>query len=143
MSDFSSRITFGYASVDEAFPQADPGVEPYGSRVLVQIRSPKRKTAGGIILGAETKETELWNTQVAKVIHVGPLAFRNRNTLELWPEGAWAAVGDFVRVPRYGGDRWAVAVPSDDDTQAMFVIFNDMDIVGKVTGDPLAMRAFL
>ena len=28
----------------EAFPVVDPGVEPYGSRVLVQIRTPKKKS---------------------------------------------------------------------------------------------------
>ena len=42
----------------EAFPQVDPGAEPFGSRVLVQFRTPKKKTAGGIILTDETIETE-------------------------------------------------------------------------------------
>jgi hypothetical protein len=26
---------------------------------------------------------------------------------------------------------------------AMFVIFNDLDIIGRVTGDPLAIKAFI
>jgi co-chaperonin GroES (HSP10) len=80
--------------LEEAFPVADPGVQPFGSRVLVQIRNPQEKTTGGIILSTDTKETEKWNTQAAKVISIGPLAFRNRNTMEHWPEGNWCEAGD-------------------------------------------------
>lgn len=141
MSEFASKIGFGYSHIDEAFPQADPGVQVLGSRILVQIRSPKSVTAGGVIIPDQVRETELANTQVAKVIGLGPLCFRNRNTMELWPEGEWCKVGDFVRVPRWGGDRWEV--PTGDDRTAQFVIYKDLDIVGMVTGDPLAMRAFL
>lgn len=141
MSEFASKIGFGYDHIDEAWPPVEPGVKVLGSRVLVQIRSPKTKTAGGIILTKDIQETELANTQIAKVIQLGPLAFRNRNTMELWPEGEWCQPGEFVRVPRYGGDRWEV--PTGDESTAQFVIFKDLDIVGIVTGDPLAMRAFL
>lgn len=125
----------------EAFPAVDAGVQPFGSRVLVQIRTPKAKTAGGIILHNESRETEKWNTQVAKVVNVGPLAFKNRDSMQSWPEGSWCKEGDFVRVPKYGGDRWEV--PFNDNESAMFVIFNDLDIIGRVTGDPLAVRAFI
>lgn len=125
----------------EAFPDVHPGIQPFGSRVLVQIRTPRRISRGGIILSAETQDTEKWNTQVAKVISVGPLAFKNRNTQETWPEGDWCKPGDFVRVPKYGGDRWEVPINKTDS--AMFVIFNDLDIIGQVTGDPLAIKAFI
>lgn len=125
----------------EAFPAVDAGVQPFGSRVLIQIRTPRKVTRGGIILSSETQDTEKWNTQVAKVISVGPLAFKNRNTQESWPEGDWCKPGDFVRVPKYGGDRWEVAINKNDS--AMFVIFNDLDIIGQVTGDPLAIKAFI
>jgi len=128
--------------LDEAFPDVSPGVEPYGSRVLVQIRSSKKKSRGGIILMDETKDTEQWNTQAAKVIALGPLAFKNRNTLQPWAEGAWCEPGEFVRVPKYGGDRWQVPVGPDGE-YALFVIFNDLDIIGRVTGDPTAMKAFV
>lgn len=125
----------------EAFPAADAGVQPFGSRVLVQIRTPKTKTASGIIIDSGSRDTEKWNTQVAKVIAHGPVAYRNRNTLEPWPEGGWAHPGDYVRVPKYGGDRWEVPLP--DGSNALFVIFNDLDIIGRVEGDPLAIRAFI
>ena len=127
--------------VMEAFPEADSGVTPFGSRVLVQIRTPKTKTKGGIILTRDTVDTERWTTQIAKVISLGPLAFKNRDTQKTWPEGEWCQPGDFVRVPKYGGDRWEVSI--DRDTSAMFVIFNDLDIIGKIEGDPLAIKAFI
>ena len=136
-----NKVQFAYGSLDEAFPAVDPGVKPFGSRVLCQIRLAKKKTKGGIILTGDTKDTEIWNTQVARVVAVGDLAFKNRNTQEPWPEGSWATPGDFVRVPKYGGDKWTVKI--DDDQEVIFVILNDLDLIGVVTGDPLAMKAFV
>jgi co-chaperonin GroES (HSP10) len=125
----------------EAFPTADPGITPFGSRVLVQIRTPRTKTASGIIIDNGSRDTEKWNTQVARVVSVGALAFKNRNTMDPWPEGSWCTPGDYVRVPKYGGDRWEVSLSNGES--ALFVIFNDLDIIGQVTGDPLAIRAFI
>ena len=141
MQEIANKISFAYDSLDDAFPACDPGVEPFGSRVLVQIRTPKKKTAGGVLLVSDTRETEIYNTQVAKVLATGSLEFKNRNTMEQWPEGSWCGPGDYVRVPRYGGDRWTVKTADGDE--AVVVIFNDLDLVGKVTGDPLAIKAFL
>ena len=129
-------------AMKEAFPDVDPGIQPFGSRVLVQIRTAKTKTAGGIILTSDTTDTEKWNTQIAKVICKGPLAFKNRNTMESWPEGDWCEEGQFIRVAKYGGDRWEVTMEGSKEV-AMFVIFNDLDIIGRVTGDPLKIKAFI
>lgn len=127
----------------EAFPAVDAGIQPFGSRVLIQIRTPKKKSAGGIILDIHgSNETEKWNTQIGKVIALGPLAFKNRNDMQTWPEGEWCKAGEYVRVAKYGGDRWEVKIPGTEES-AMFVIFNDLDIIGQVTGDPLAIRAFI
>lgn len=143
MNDYvMNKVVFEYADLDEAFPPIAPGVRPFGSRVLVQIRAPKQKTKGGIILTGETRDTETWNTQVAVVRDIGELAFKNRNTQEPWPEGSWVGVGDFVRVPKYGGDRWSVGLP-DGEGEVVFVLFNDLDLLGAITGDPLAMKAFI
>ena len=130
-------------AMEEAFPAVDAGIQPFGSRVLIQIRTPKKKSAGGIIIDIHgSNETEKWHTQIGKVIALGPLAFKNRNDMKPWPEGDWCKAGEHVRVAKYGGDRWEVKIPGKDDS-AMFVIFNDLDIIGQVTGDPLAIRAFI
>jgi co-chaperonin GroES (HSP10) len=130
--------------LEDAFPTVESGAAPLGHRVLVQIRSPKKKTSGGLILAAETQETEKWNTQIARVVALGPLAFKNRTTQEPWPEGSWCAPGDFVRCPKYGGDRWEVPLENHPTSeQALFVIFNDHELIARVTGDPLKMKAFI
>lgn len=129
-----------YPTLDSAFPEADPGLRPFGNKVLVQLRTPKKKSAGGIILPEETKETEIWNTQVAKVHSLGPVSFTNRDTLEPWPEGAWCKPGDYVRVPKYGGDRWWV--PTKDGDVALFILIKDLDIAGEVA-DPLSVISFV
>lgn len=129
-----------------AFPSVDPGAKPLGGRILVQLRRTKKKTTNaGIILVEETKETEKWNNMVAKVIEIGPLAFKHRDTMQSWPEGSWCNPGDFIRVPKWGGDRWEVKVPGEDDKEdpALFMILNDHEVIAKVTGDPMSMRAFV
>lgn len=142
MQSIANKIAFSYGSLDEAFPPCDPLVKPVGSRVLVQFRTPKKVTKGGVILTTDVRETEHYNTQIAKVLAVGPLAFHNRKDMTPWPEGAWCAPGDFVRAPKYAGDRWTVAT-SDGEDEAILALFNDTDILGLVTGDPLAIKAFI
>jgi co-chaperonin GroES (HSP10) len=132
-------------TLDEAFPVVDPLMRPFGARVLVQLRAVKEKaTKSGIVLVEETKETEKWNTMIGKVIAIGPLAFCKRDTMEPWPEGAWAKVGDYVRVPKWGGDRWEIDYEHNDvKGKALFTFFNDHELIGACTGDPLAIRAFV
>jgi co-chaperonin GroES (HSP10) len=129
----------------EAFPAVDPLMAPYGARVLVQLRAVKeRVTEAGLLLPEEVKETEKWNTMIGKVIAIGPLAFCKRESAEPWPEGAWAKVGDFVRVPKWGGDRWEIDFEENGlKGKALFTFFNDHELIGKVTGDPRAIKAFI
>jgi len=133
-------LSMSYDSLEDAFPEVDPGIIPFGSRVMVQVRRAKSQTSGGIYIPEEARKTEASNTQVSKVALVGPLAFKNRNTMDMWPEGAWCNPGDFVRTPKYGGDRWTV---KKDGEEIEFVIFNDLDIIGKITVDPTQIRAFI
>jgi co-chaperonin GroES (HSP10) len=131
------------ADIAWAFPSVDPGAKPLGGRVLVQLRRTKKTvTSAGIILVEETKEAEKWNNMVARVVENGPLAFKKRDSMEPWPEGSWCEPGDFIRVPKWGGDRWEVEV-GDDEEKALFMILNDHEIIARVTGDPLLMRAFV
>ena len=141
----NSPVASNEAELAWAFPSVDPGAKPLGARILVQLRRTKKKvTSAGIILVEETKETEKWTNMVAKVIDIGPLAFKKRDTMEPWPEGSWCDVGDYLRVPKWGGDRWEAKVPGEkDEDPALFMILNDHEVIAKVTGDPLAMRAFV
>ena len=128
-----------------AFPDVNPGMVPFGGRVIVQLRRIKRKTAGKIILVEETKEAEKWQNMIGRVVLLGPLAFKNRDTMASWPEGTWAQVGDYVRVPKWGGDRWEIKVPGGDDTEdpVLFMTLNDHELIAKVTGNPLTFKAYV
>ena len=132
-------------TLEQAFPQIDPLMAPYGARVLVQLRAVKDKvTSSGIYIPEETKETEKWNTTIGKVLAVGPIAFKKRDTMEPWPEGVWCQVGDYVRVPKWGGDRWEIDFEENGAKgKALFTFFNDHEIIGKVTGDPRDIKAFI
>jgi co-chaperonin GroES (HSP10) len=131
------------ADLRDAFPAVDPGAKPLGARILVQLRRTKKKTtSAGIILVEETREAEKWNNMVAKVIEIGPLAFKKRDTMEPWPEGSWCEVGDYLRVPKWGGDRWEVEIPGEEES-ALFMVLNDHEVIAKITGNPLTMRAFV
>ena len=133
-------------TLEEAFPVVDPLMAPYGARVLVQLRAVKDKvTESGLYIPEETKETEKWNTMIGKVIAIGPLAFKKRDTMEPWPEGSWCEVGDYIRVPKWGGDRWEVPNPGEeiDEEKPTFAVLNDHEVIAKLTGDPLEMRAFV
>lgn len=130
-------------SLDWCFPAVDPGIAPLGGRVLVQLRRVKQTTSSGIILTNESRDYEKYNTQTAKVVSVGPLAFKKRDTMEPWPEGVWAEVGDFVRVPKYGGDRFEVPVDGEPEEPALFMLINDHELIAKVTGDPMGYHEYI
>ena len=120
--------------LSEAFPTVDPGVHPLGTRVLVQLRTVRSKTASGIILAEDTKQFNKTTTQLGMLVAIGPLSFRNRDTGQLWPEGVWALPGTFVRMPKYGGDRFERKIPGTED-KAMFCIFQDHEIIAVVNTD--------
>lgn len=123
-----------------AFPDVQPGVKPFGYLVLMQLRTPRKLTKSGLIIPDESRDAERYRVQTGLVRDMGPSAFKRRDNLLPWPEGDWCKIGDFVRCPMYGGDRWIVPLKGGDpDDHAVFIICKDTDLIGKVTGDPLAV----
>lgn len=125
------------SKLEDAFPVVEAGVYPLGTRVLVQLRTVRQKTASGIVLVEDTKQFNKVTTQLAKVVQLGPISFCNRETAKPWPEGVWVKNGDFIRMPKYGGDRFERKIPGTEDT-ALFAIFQDHEIIAKV--DPQAFE---
>ena len=128
----------------ECFPIIDPGVEVAGDRVLVQLRREKTISKGGIILVDETKQTLRFNETVAKVIQVGPLAYKSPDNLEPWIEGPWCKEGDLVRTIKYGGDRFVVN-PDDDGAPVVFITIQAREIISRIKSFEAAqrMKAFI
>jgi co-chaperonin GroES (HSP10) len=131
-------------SEEECFPTIDSGVEVAGDRVLVQLRRQKVKSKGGIILVEETQQTLKFNETVAKVVQVGPLAYKSPDTLEPWIEGPWCKEGDLVRTIKYGGDRFVVD-PSDDGGPVVFITLQAREIISRIKSFEHAqkMKAFV
>lgn len=115
------------AYVTEHFPVVESGARPVGNQILVQLRTMRKKSTGGIILAEETREFNQGNTQVGRLVKTGHIAFRNRESGETWKEGAWAEVGDIVIMPKYGGFRFEIPIP-DREEKAIFALFNDYDV---------------
>jgi len=151
MSELAKIVTFessddipSQSDLDWAFPKISSGMEPFGGRIIVQLRRIKKKTER-IVLVQETKDNEKWNNMIGKVIAVGPLAYKNRDTMQSWPEGSWAQVGDYVRVPKWGGDRWEIKVPEGDrdDDPVLFMTLNDHELIARVVANPLSFKAYV
>ena len=126
------------AYMKEAFPEMPLGVEPLGNRIIVQLRKAKTKSKGGIVLVNETRDTEKYNEVVAKVVAIGPLAYKDINTLEPWPEKNWCEIGDLVRVIKYGGDRWSEDI--GDEEHISFIVINDREVICKIKDVESAMK---
>ena len=128
----------------ECFPIIDPGLEVAGDRVLVQLRREKTTSKGGIILVDETKQTLRFNETVAKVIQIGPLAYKSPDNLAPWPEGPWCKEGDLVRTIKYGGDRFVVS-PDDEGAPVVFITLQAREIISRIKSFEYAqkMKAFV
>ena len=118
--------------IKKHFPEVEPGCMPCGAQILVQLRTVAQKSAGGIILANDTKDFNQHNTRVCRLIRVGQIAFRNRDTGERWREGAWAQIGDVIIMPAWGGFRFEVPIPGTED-KAVFCTYSDHEVKLVVT----------
>jgi co-chaperonin GroES (HSP10) len=142
--DFNNKDEPDLRSEIECFPEIDPGVEVVGDRVLVQLRREKTTSKGGIILVDETKQTLRFNETVAKVVQIGPLAYKNLDDLTPWLEGPWCKEGDLVRTIKYGGDRFVVN-PDDGGAPVVFITLQAREVISKIKSFEFAqkMKAFV
>ena len=144
MFDLKGKEEPDKRSEEECFPLIDTGIEVAGDRVLVQLRREKSTSKGGIILVDETRQTLRFNETVAKVIQIGPLAYKSPEDLSPWPEGNWCNVGDLVRTIKYGGDRFVVQ-PDDEGSPVVFITLQAREIISRIKNFEYAqkMKAFV
>ena len=80
--------------IKEHFPEVTPGAVPCGNKVLVQLRTMKSRTSGGIVMVNETKDFNNGNTQLARVItQAASCTVAVGSTLSTWRRDmAWKMV---------------------------------------------------
>lgn len=121
--------------VSAFFPEVNCGIVPTGHMVIVQgMTIPKKES--GIILLDETTNGMKYDVQIGKIVALGPLAYKNKETLESWKEGEWASIGDIVFVPRTG---YRMKKELNDEDYN-FIFLSDTDIMAKIedaTGLPM------
>lgn len=125
-----------------AFPDVAPpyGV-PFGYLAMLQLRLPLQVSQGGIIIPELEQDNERYRTQAALVRAIGSQCFHDRQTGDPWKEEPWYAVGDFIRCPMYGGDRFDVAIPGvGGDAKVTFVFIKECDAIAPVVGNPLTIK---
>lgn len=120
--------------VKQHFPSASCGAEPVGNKILVQLRTIKSMSSGGILLANDTQEFNNGNTRIAIVRKLGHIAFKNRETGVQWGEGAWAEIGDVVIIPAFGGFRFDLDIPGSKD-KAIFATLNDYAVEMVIRGN--------
>jgi len=108
--------------------------EPKGWKLLIEKVKPKEKTAGGIYLPDQARDAESYLSVCAKIVSIGPMAWRDRETGEPWIGGPWAKVGDWVIVPKFTQFKMEI-----DGTEYRFI--NDDEIIATVA-DPSKIKVY-
>lgn len=110
-------------------------VEPCGYSILVELHEVhsnkndkgEAMSAGGILLAQDTARKEQESVQIAKVVKIGPYAYKK---LQCGADGSedWGVkVGDYVLFDSYCGRK---VTPSKDDNRRLLT---DQEIRAKVT----------
>jgi len=108
--------------------------EPKGWKILIQKKSPKKITAGGVHLTDSSQEAESYLTICAQVVKVGPLCWRDRETGQPWKCDPWAKAGDWVIVPKFTQFRMEI-----EGEEYRFI--NDDEIIATVS-DPTQIKVY-
>ena len=109
--------------------------EPAGFRILVEILPLEETLARwkkfGLHMTPETRERERQAQVHAKVLKIGPLAFRDRKRFGFWRR-PWCKVGDDIIMRPYSGTRFVVrdhlfALINDDTVQAVVTDVSELE----------------
>lgn len=130
----------------EYFPPVDLPIKAFQDWAIVQMKRSfdDNKTAGGVLLpgakSSDEKGQQEWHETTAKVISIGPVFQKTRDTLEYWPEcrddsSNIIKLGDIVRIPEHLAGRFTVQTSDGDEIKCIFV--RDINIMGASVGDPI------
>jgi co-chaperonin GroES (HSP10) len=92
-----------------AWPDVPCGKEPIGCWIICQYKMVQQTTKSGLVLKTQqTMEDDQFSMSAARVVAIGAGAFRDQETGKEFYGTPWFKVGDFVRIPLTGMDRYKV-----------------------------------
>jgi len=128
--------------LDARFPKIDPGIIPLGGQVVLQIALvPDTILSSGIILTSDVQQNEQYARKSAKVIAMGPVAFKSKLTGELWTgmsddetSDYNINLNDYVISPHVAGSRYQLKLDENDPNSKMihFVACKDTEVQFKI-----------
>lgn len=109
-------------------------IKPLFWNVLIEVKKPEAKTAGGIILADETREREQLLTMVGRVEALGEMAFKTRTAggHDYSVHAADVKPGVWVLTSR----KFGIQIKTRDDR--VFQMCNDYEIIAVLTEDEAA-----
>lgn len=108
--------------------------EPRGFKLLIEKPKPKEKTDGGVLLPDQAIEAENYLSICAKLVKIGPMAWKDRETGVWWRGGPWANVGDWLIIPKFTQFRMEI-----DDKEYRFI--NDDEVIAVIE-DPTVIKVY-
>lgn len=136
-------------TLEEAFPEVAVEFQPVTNKVLVQLRQPRQQSSGGIFFVPGTQEGVQQTTVIAKLLAVGPNAFKGPGKGREWNENLndeRPKPGDFVVIRRWAGINYMVEpvnykpLPGDklpNGGKVMLGIIDDVEVIGRGVVDPV------
>jgi co-chaperonin GroES (HSP10) len=96
-----SKLSTDSTTVDTPDPDLT-GFNITGHKLLLRPLHVEGKTKGGLLLAQKTQHDLSYLMNVCKVLAVGPRAYKQ----EMFNDtGPWCDVGDYVLIPRLGGQK--------------------------------------
>ena len=101
---------------------------PLNWKVLIQPHQVQMKTKGGLHLPSVSKANEEYLTAHGRVVSMGELAFRDRDTGEKWKMSTTPVVGNRVTYGKYAGQKVTV-------NGVRFLLLNDDELTSILPDD--------
>ena len=101
---------------------------PLNWKVLIQPHQVQMKTKGGLHLPSVSKDNEEYLTAHGRVVSMGELAFRDRDTGEKWKMSTTPVVGKRVTYGKYAGQKVTV-------NGVRFLLLNDDELTSILPDD--------
>ena len=101
---------------------------PLNWKVLIQPHQVQMKTKGGLHLPSVSKDNEEYLTAHGRVVSMGELAFRDRDTGEKWKMSTTPVVGNRVTYGKYAGQKITV-------NGVRFLLLNDDELTSILPDD--------